>query len=131
MVVDGSAYFAADVPLGSRLRRVGTSAVILSTSETSDTTTVSWRPGPGALPAGRDVIDVKTSICGSGSGDFWEVYGPTGSDPAEYEVTPPGDDGCWHFSDAPGTTLTVLGIALLDSTLTITSVEYLINFAPQ
>ena len=67
------------------------------------------------------------SVCGSGSGDFWEAYGPPGSSPDEYEVVPPSADGCWHFNDAPGPDTTVLVKLRLASTMTISRLEYVLT----
>ena len=126
--LDGSAYSSAIVPDGSRVRRVGQSAVIISTRDSADSTWVTWTMPEGSLPANAHITRVDAAICGSGEGDFWEVYGPAGSDPAEYEATLPSGDGCWHFMNAPGNGLDVTAGALLESHMTITAVEFVVTF---
>ena len=74
------------------------------------------------------IVNVDVRICGRGEGDFWEVYGPDGGDPFEYEVLPPQADGCWHFNGAPGHDLSVIGAVMLRSRMTIEFVEYAITF---
>jgi hypothetical protein len=54
------------------------------------------------LPAGKSIKRIDVKVCGSGSGDFYESYGPPGSVPVEYEFEPPAADGCWHYAGAPG-----------------------------
>jgi hypothetical protein len=127
-VVHGSDYVASDVPSDATLARFGTSAVLTTTSASSDALWVTWRLDPALLPVGRTIHSVNVRICGEGTGHFWEVYGPDGGDPFEYEVVPPNDGDCWLFSNAPGHDLTVLGGVMLESRLTITSVEYEVTF---
>jgi hypothetical protein len=69
-------------------------------------------------------------VCGTASGDFWESYGPQGSDPTEYEVVPPESDGCWHYRDAPGPDTTVKAFVHLATTFTITRIEYTVTVSP-
>lgn len=126
---EGSEYVSADVPPGGRVRRVGTSVMIETTADSIDRVVVTWRLQSDALPPGAVIDHVDSRICGSGEGDFYEVYGPEGSEPEEYEVRPPEADGCWHFSDAPGDDLTFLGITETISTLTIDRVAYSVTFA--
>jgi hypothetical protein len=127
-VVNGSDYVSADVPAGGVLNKVGTSAFLRTTTEAVDALWVTWRLDEALLPVGRTVHSVDVRICGAGQGHFWEVYGPDGGDPFEYEVIGPNDGDCWLFRDAPGTDLTVLGGVMLDSTLSIDRVEYHVTF---
>ena len=117
------------VPEGARIRRIGTSVRVDSTADTSQAAWVIWHLSPDRLPPGAVIHSVDVRVCGSGEGDFWEVYGPDGSQPTEYEVSPPADDGCWHFTGAPGHDLTVAAGTELASTMTIDAVEFHVTFA--
>lgn len=128
-ILDGAAFTAVDVPDGARVRRSGTDVILDSTRDAPGSTKVFWLLDPSALPQGRTIESVDGRICGIGEGDFWEVYGPPGSEPEEYEVTQPEADGCWHFGDAPGDYLEFHAEVEADSTLTITQVVYEIKFA--
>lgn len=61
-----------------------------------------WALPEALIPSQEDVLDVYARGCGWGEGDFYEIYGPWDSLEFEYEVTPPAEDGCWHFSQAVG-----------------------------
>lgn len=76
----------------------------------------------GGILRGFTLRSVDVRICGSGSGDFWETYGPEGSDPVEHEVAAPDADGCWHYNGAPGPDTAVKAIIRLASTMTISRV---------
>jgi hypothetical protein len=127
--LDGSDYASSVLPTGARIRRIGSSVRIDTTTETAQAAWVIWRLPDDQMPAGAVIHGVDVRVCGSGSGYFWEVYGPEGSDPTEYEVTQPEADGCWHFTGAPGPDLTVAAGTEVDSTMTIDAVEYHITFA--
>jgi hypothetical protein len=94
--------------------------------------TATYRFPASALPAGKIIRRIDTKVCGSGSGDFWESYGPPGSTPVEYEVEPPAADGCWHFAGAPGPDSTVIVVVNINpinvpSSMVIESVIYTIT----
>jgi hypothetical protein len=127
-IVNGSDYVTADVPPGGVLNKVGTTAFMRTTTDSVDALWVTWRLDEASLPVGRTIHSVDVRICGSGQGHFWEVYGPDGGEPFEYEVVAPNDGDCWLFRDAPGHDLTVLGGVMLDSTMLITRVEYHVTF---
>ena len=128
-VVVGSAYVSSDVPSNGRLATNGDKAMLETTSTSSDALWVTYMLDPGQLPVGAVINSVDVAICGRGEGTFWEVYGPPGSEPHEYEVIQPEADGCWHFADAPTSDLSVLAGTMLDSRLLIERVEYTITFA--
>jgi len=86
-----------------------------------------WTLATSAFPGDASVLAVETLICGRGEGDFYEVYGPYGADPVEYEVTPPSADGCWHFTGDDSDyaiTLYVSG----DASLVIDRIEFVVTF---
>ncbi len=102
---------------------MGNGGITIATSRDADYPfRLEWVFAPSGLPPDALVSHIETRVCGRGTGDFYEVYGPYGSDPVEYEVKPPSDDGCWHFSGGPSdynVTVYVYG----DSTLTIDRIE--------
>lgn len=61
-----------------------------------------WALPEELRPDPETVLDVYARACGTGSGDFYEIYGPWDSIEFEYEATPPATDGCWHFTQAIG-----------------------------
>ena len=128
-VVAGSDFTSSEVPSNGRLVRNGDVAVLQTSTDSSDVLWVIYKLDPSALPAGVVIHSVDALICGRGTGDFWEVYGPTGSEPTEYEVVPPSVDGCWHFEDAPTTDMSVIAATMLDSQLVVERVEFTIIFA--
>ena len=128
-VVNGADYVDASIPDEAELDRNGDSVTLITTRGSSDALWVTWRLDDEVLPAGAVIHDVAVRICGDGSGDFWEVYGPDGGSPFEYEVQPPQADGCWHFTGAPGHDLSVVGGTMLESEMTITHLEFAITFA--
>ena len=73
------------------------------------------------------MISVETRVCGQGGGDFYEVYGPYGADPVEYEVKPPAADGCWHFV-GEGSDYDVTVYVYVHATLIVDRIEYLVTF---
>ena len=90
---------------------------------------VAWSLDPGALPSAATVAWLDVRVCGHGSGDFYELYGPDGTDPVEYEMKPPAPDGCWHFAGAPAD-FDVQIYANGDSTMTVDRVEMVVTTRP-
>ena len=125
----GKQFTTYEVPEEGSLLLNGDSLVLRTTDDSSDALWVIYSLDPTALPAGARVHSISTAICGRGSGTFWEVYGPTGSDPLEYEVTPPDADGCWHFTDAQTGDMSAIAATMLDSTLVIDRVVFTVTFA--
>lgn len=128
IVVAGNSYISADVPSHGRLLNTQRGALLETSRDSSDALWVTYDLPAESLPAGAVVHSVDVRICGVGEGDFWEVYGPPGGEPFEYEVIAPAADGCWHFSDAPPGDMTVIAAVMLQSRLLIESVEYTITF---
>jgi hypothetical protein len=124
----GIQYTSYQMPDQARLVRNGDSLVLVTTSETPDVLWVTYSLDPALLPAGVIIHSVDAAICGQGGGTFYEIYGPTGSDPTEYEVTPPDPDGCWHFRDAATTDMSAIVSTMLDSQLVIDRVEFTVTF---
>jgi hypothetical protein len=82
------------------------------------------------MPPGATAASVVTVVCGEGSGDWWEVYGPYGSDEFEYEITPPGPDGCWRFHERGRHSDFRVEIWLSgDAQMTISRIEFHVTFA--
>ena len=124
----GGGFVESQVPDGGSINPVGDSIVIETTENSPDALWVTYRPDLAALPADAQIISVDTRVCGQGTGQFWEQYGPVGSNPNEYEVTQPEADGCWHFTDAPADDLSVIASVMLQSSLSIEKVEYTVTF---
>lgn len=78
-------------------------------------------------PPQEDVLDVYARGCGWGDGDFYEIYGPWDSVEFEYEVTPPAEDGCWHFTEAVGKAFDFEIWLYGDSSMTITRLELVVT----
>ncbi len=98
IVVPGQAYAGVEIPEnGSVTKLAGGGIVMKTTRELSEPMTVTYELPLSKLPSGMKVVRVDAAICGLASGDFWESYGPTGSEPYENEVSLPGPDGCWHY----------------------------------
>jgi hypothetical protein len=114
VTVRGQDYALAqglDPPHATITNLTGGGIRMFTDGTTSGPLTVTYRlPAlpPSLLPAGKTIRRIDVKVCGSGSGDFWEVYGPPGSAPVEYEAAPPAADGCWHFAGAPGPDSTVI-----------------------
>lgn len=125
----GAQYSSYQIPEAASLLLNGDALVMRTTSESDDALWVTYRVQPGLLPAGATVHSVSVAICGYGSGQFWEVYGPTGSVPHEYEVVPPDADGCWHFRDALTNDVSAVAGTMLESTMVIESVVFTVTFA--
>ena len=125
VVVLGSEYVNADVGANGTLTRGNGGVITFTTDRTiSAQLEIDWEMPASAIPPGFTLRSVDVRICGSGTGDFWETYGPTGSNPDEAELTRPAADGCWHYEGAPGPDTTVRAIIRLASTMTITRLEY-------
>ena len=89
-----------------------------------------WVDESVIMPPGSQANKVLTIVCGNGSGDWWEVYGPWGSDEFEVEVTGPGSDGCWYFNESGRYTDFRVEIWLSgNSEITIRSIEFQVTFA--
>src|SRR4051794_20613366 len=127
-LVSGSAFVASIVPDGGVIDPTTNGVILATTANVSDALSVTYAFDASQLPAGAVISKLDTRICGRGEGQFWEVYGPVGSNPTEYEVTPPEADGCWHFSDAPDEDLSVVASTMLDSRLYVEKVEYTVTF---
>jgi len=129
IVVSGSAYTSSQVPDGASIVQSGDGIVLETTTNSPDALWVTYNLDAAALPPGAVVEKVDARVCGQGAGQFWELYGPVGSNPTEYEVSQPEADGCWHFTDAPGDDLSVIVATMLESTLYIETVEYTVTLA--
>jgi hypothetical protein len=128
VVVAGSAFTEAEVPPNGTLRKLSGGAVLLELDRTfSEPLTLTYRLPATSIPAGRSVRRIDVKVCGAGSGDFWETYGPFGSEPFEYEVTPPGPDGCWLFTGGTIRDTTVLASIRLASKMRIDRIVYLVT----
>jgi hypothetical protein len=128
-VVNGIAFSSSDVPANGQLVQSGDGVILQTTDDSADALWVTYVLDPANLPPGSVINNVDVRICGEGDGDFWEVYGPPGSEPDEYEVLPPEADGCWHFTGAPGDDLSVIAGTMLESRLYVERVEFTITFA--
>jgi hypothetical protein len=125
VVLRGDQYELADIPENGTLTPVAGGGIRLETTRLySHQLMVTWFVPPDAIPAGATATRVDVAVCGRGDGDFYETYGPEGSDPTEHEVEPPSADGCWHYNGAIGDDTSVIAIVRLASSLTIDRVEY-------
>lgn len=130
ITLTGAQFSSSDVPDSGQLARNGDLAVLRTTANSADALWVIYKLDPAQLPAGTTIYSVDTAICGQGSGDFWEVYGPSGSDPAEYEVVPPSADGCWHFAGAPAADdISAIAVVMIQSQLIIERVVFTVHTA--
>ena len=93
----------------------------------SNPTTLTYVLPPSSVPAGARIARLDVAVCGDGSGDFWETYGPSDMEPIEYEVVPPEADGCWHYTGGTGQDSTVLAIIHLESRFQIDEIVYTIT----
>jgi hypothetical protein len=117
------------VPEGSSIELLPDGGIRAHSVRASDGSIyLAWTFDPARLPSGASVANVETLVCGSGSGDFYEVYGPYGAEEIEFEVTPPRPDGCWHFTKDTGTDYRVEIYVNDDSVMTIDRIEYRITF---
>lgn len=116
-----------DVPTPDTLTNQGNGGIVVTTSRNAGHPLhMEWNLDPSALPAGGTISSVDTRVCGHGSGDFYEVYGPFDADPIEYEAKPPGLDGCWHFTGGPSD-FHVTIYAYDDSSLAIDRIEFVVT----
>lgn len=125
VVLRGDQYEIADIPENGTVTRLAAGGIRLETTRTySHQLMVTWFVPDDAVPAGATITEVDVAVCGNGDGDFYETYGPEGSEPLEHEVEPPGPDGCWHYDNALGDDTSVIAIVRLASHLVIDRVEY-------
>jgi len=128
VVVRGAQYVDAVVAQNAKVTQIASGGVLISSDRTySDQTTVTWKLPVSSLPAGTRIARLDVAVCGSAEGDFWETYGPPGTEPVENEVTPPASDGCWHYLGGSGRDSTVTGIIHLESKLWIDRLVYTIT----
>jgi hypothetical protein len=98
--VPGSAYVRLDESPDNKITPDGDVLVVETVRGSFMSTRIGWELPPGSVPPGTTFSRIDMKICGSGSGDFWETYAPSGGEPLEQEVTQPTADGCWHFDGA-------------------------------
>jgi hypothetical protein len=127
ITLDGREYDEATVPRNAKLSRSGPRVTLDTNRSSGEPLWVNWRLPAEALPQDAVIANVDVKMCGYGDGDFWEVYGPDGGEPFEYEVIRPGPDGCWSFTGAPGHDLSVVAGVMLQSRLVIERIEYTIT----
>jgi hypothetical protein len=117
------------IPAGTTLSKTPTGGVRAESTRAGEGSLyVEWVLPESVFPAGARVANVHTLVCGSASGDFYEVYGPYGADEIEYEASPPSPDGCWHFTKDPGSDYRVEIYVNGDSTMTIERIEFRVTF---
>ncbi len=124
----GAQYTSYQKPDNSSLLLNGDALILVTTAESPDALWVTYTLDPSLLPAGATVLSVDADVCGSASGTFWEAYGPTGSDPGEYEIVPTDADGCWHFRDAATNEISVIVSTMLESRMTIERIVFTVTF---
>ena len=132
MTVLGADYVDSAIAPNATATRLADGSVLLqSTRMYSYPTTLTYTLPGDRLPPGTHITGIlATKVCGSASGDFWESYGPDGSEPTEHEFGPPQPDGCWHYGAAPGPDTTVTVGMRTQTTYTITRVEYTVTVSP-
>jgi len=125
IIVLGSQYATADVPGNGKITPGNGGAITMSTDRTTSAgMQLDYELPADRIPPGFTIRSLDTRVCGMATGDFWESYGPPGSEPDESEFTPPQPDGCWHYVGAPGDDTVVKVAIRLNSTMTITRIEY-------
>lgn len=132
-VVAPTDYVEARIRGDARLEELPDGSIrVISTRASAADQYVEWLVDPGAImPPGAQADRVVTLVCGRGSGDWWEVYGPYGSEEFEYEVTEPGEDGCWTFTETGRYTEFRVEIWLSgNAEMTISRIEFTITVAP-
>lgn len=127
ITVKGRDYSNADIPSNGSVTKQGDAVILKTTRDQSAFLVVEWTVPPGALPPGAKIARIDTLVCGSGKGDFWETYGPDGSDPYEYAVEEPAADGCWHFTNAPGPDTIVIASTRTEATMRVDRIVYTIT----
>jgi hypothetical protein len=118
----------SDVPTEDIVKPLSNGGIEITTTRTADhQLRMEWVLDTTVFPDDALVIGVDTRVCGHGSGDMYELYGPIAADPVEYELKPPGADGCWHFiGDESDYTVTIY--AWDNSTFTIDLIEFAVTF---
>jgi hypothetical protein len=128
VVVPGSRYVDPKIAQNGTVTKLANGGIILSSDRMfSEPTEVSYKLEATDLPAGTKIAKLDVAVCGIGTGDFWETYGPPDAEPAEHEVTPPDADGCWHYLGSNGKDTSVHAIIHLLSKLRIDKVVYTIT----
>jgi hypothetical protein len=128
ITVDGIDYVSADTDGAViHLTPQGTSLRIESTGK--GTSHVAYTIPPAALPPGTTLGRIDLKLCGAAGGNFWEIYGPSGSDTNEQEVTQPLADGCWHFENGFGDSSYVDVYVVSKSFLRIDKLFYTVTVA--
>lgn len=128
VVLRGDEFELSDIPENGTLTRVAGGGIRIETTRMySHVLMVTWFLPDGVVPAGASIASLDVAVCGSGDGDFYETYGPLGSDPEEHEVEKPDPDGCWRYYDAYGDDPSVIAIVRLASHLIIDRVEYTVH----
>jgi hypothetical protein len=97
--VPGTGYVRLDESPG-KVTRDGDTLIVETERGTFISTRIGYDLPDGTFPPDTVFSRIDMKLCGSGTGDFWEVYAPSGGEPLEQEVTQPADDGCWHFDGA-------------------------------
>ncbi|MES2209405.1 MAG: hypothetical protein V4515_04380 [Chloroflexota bacterium] len=127
ITVKGRDYVSAEIPPNGTVKKQGDSAILHTDRSMSLFLGVTWDIPPGSIPFGAKIARIDSRVCGSGSGDFWETYGPDGSEPFEYAVEEPSPDGCWYFTNAPGPDTAILSQTRTEATLRIDKIVYTIT----
>ena len=131
-LVSPADYVEARIRGDSRLERLADGSIrVISTRASNADQYVEWLVADEEImPAGTEAATVVTLVCGRGSGDWWEVYGPYGSEEFEYEVTEPGEDGCWTFNESGRHTDFRVEIWLSgNAEMTISRIEFHVTYA--
>lgn len=128
-VVDGNDFVASSVPEHGALTQTDAGALLETTRDVNDALLVTYDLPRELLPDEAVIHSVAVRVCGTGEGDFWEIYGPLGAEPFEYEVTAPGADGCWHFAGGNGGDMTIIAAAMYETRMVVQKVEYTVTFA--
>ncbi|MBM4407457.1 MAG: hypothetical protein FJ038_02370 [Chloroflexi bacterium] len=127
-----TSYVEARIRGDSRLEALpdGSIRVVSTRASNADQYVEWWVDESVIMPPGSQAARVVTVVCGGGSGDWWEVYGPYGSDEFEFEVTGPGSDGCWYFNESGRHTDFRVEIWLSrNAEMTISRIEFHVTFA--
>lgn len=127
VVVRGRDYFTTNATEPGEITFQPNGGIVMETGRAlTNAVAVDYRVPPGSIPSGRSIVSIDTKVCGSGSGDFWEAYGPDGGEPDEYEARDPEADGCWHFTGAPGPDSTTRAATQYQSKMRVDQVIYTI-----